>query len=90
MIGQFYTRLLTEVKQRMDAGEPMLECFAARLWDQKTAMELDVESMAYSTCLKKINIQVLSFFFPFSCRIGVRSWHRYYKWNDPFLPYGYD
>ena len=32
----------------MDAGEPTLECFAARLWDQKTSMELDVESMAYS------------------------------------------
>jgi len=44
---QFYTRLLMEVKGRMDAGEPTLECFAARLWDQKENMRLDIESMAY-------------------------------------------
>ncbi|KZT40308.1 cytochrome P450 [Sistotremastrum suecicum HHB10207 ss-3] len=43
---RFYGRLLGEVKDRMSKGE-VVECFAARLWEQKEKHELDEESMAY-------------------------------------------
>lgn len=46
---QFYTRLMKEVKERMDRGEDKLECFAARLWEQYDKLGLDVESLAYGT-----------------------------------------
>ncbi|PCH40323.1 cytochrome P450 [Wolfiporia cocos MD-104 SS10] len=42
----FYSRLLQEVKERMDKGEP-LECFAARLWEDVEKNGLDEISMAY-------------------------------------------
>lgn len=43
---QFYTRLLMEVKGRMDKGEN-LECFAARLWEDNTKNQLDLTTLAY-------------------------------------------
>ncbi|EJD42195.1 cytochrome P450 [Auricularia subglabra TFB-10046 SS5] len=43
---EFYTRLLVEVKGRMEKGEN-LECFAARLWEDNTKNQLDLTTLAY-------------------------------------------
>ncbi|KZV85276.1 cytochrome P450 [Exidia glandulosa HHB12029] len=43
---EFYTRLLMEVKGRMDKGEN-LECFAARLWEDNEKNQLDLTTLAY-------------------------------------------
>lgn len=43
---EFYTRLLLEVKARMDKGEN-LECFAARLWEDNGKNQLDLTTLAY-------------------------------------------
>jgi hypothetical protein len=43
-----YSRLVLEVKNQVDNGDIGLECFAARLWDQKEKMNLDLEEISYS------------------------------------------
>ncbi|EJD42206.1 cytochrome P450 [Auricularia subglabra TFB-10046 SS5] len=43
---EFYSRLLLEVKGRMDGGES-LECFAARLWENNGTNQLDLTTLAY-------------------------------------------
>lgn len=43
---EFYSRLLLEVKGRMDEGES-LECFAARLWENNATNRLDLTTLAY-------------------------------------------
>lgn len=45
---QFYSRLVLEVKQEMATTHQDLECFAARLWEQKDKLALDLEDIAYS------------------------------------------
>ncbi|THV03623.1 cytochrome P450 [Dendrothele bispora CBS 962.96] len=44
---KLYTRLIMEVKQKIDDGNTGFECFAARLWDQKDSLGFDLEDMAY-------------------------------------------
>ncbi|KAK7044399.1 cytochrome P450 [Favolaschia claudopus] len=44
--SQTYTRLINEVKSRMDANVG-LECFSARLYDQQEKMNLSNEELAY-------------------------------------------
>ncbi|KZT68381.1 cytochrome P450 [Daedalea quercina L-15889] len=44
---KFYTRLLSDVKARMDAAGGQLECFAAGLWENVEQLGLDELSMAY-------------------------------------------
>ncbi|KAI0034588.1 cytochrome P450 [Vararia minispora EC-137] len=43
----FYQRLALEVKYAMDHGNADMECFAARLWEQRGKLELNVEELAY-------------------------------------------
>ncbi|KZT66878.1 cytochrome P450 [Daedalea quercina L-15889] len=43
---QFYSRLLRDVKQKMDANTHV-ECFAARLWDSAKYIGIDERTMAY-------------------------------------------
>lgn len=31
----------------MEGGEPDLECFSARLWEQQAQLDLDLETMSY-------------------------------------------
>lgn len=40
-------RLTLEVKDRMEAGEVGLECFAARLWDTSASMQFLVDDISY-------------------------------------------
>lgn len=49
--GQFYQRLVYDVKREMESGRQDIECFAARLWDQKDKQGLDIEDIAYGTSL---------------------------------------
>ncbi|THH10559.1 hypothetical protein EW146_g8337 [Bondarzewia mesenterica] len=44
---KLYQRLVLEVKEKMDNGDIGLECFAGRLWDQKTELGLDLEELSY-------------------------------------------
>ncbi|KAG6812982.1 hypothetical protein H0H92_014913 [Tricholoma furcatifolium] len=44
---KLYTRLVLDVKDRVDKGATDLECFAARLWDQKDKLDLDLETLSY-------------------------------------------
>lgn len=49
----------------MEDGRQDMECFAARLWDQKDKMGLDVEDIAYGTStFSPSNLLTLSFMFP--------------------------
>jgi hypothetical protein len=50
---QLYNRLALEVKEKMDNGNIGLECFAARLWDQREKMNLDLEELSYGMILYK-------------------------------------
>ncbi|KAH7926919.1 cytochrome P450 [Leucogyrophana mollusca] len=42
-----YNRLALEVKSKIADGDIALECFAARLWDQKEKMGLDLDELSY-------------------------------------------
>ncbi|KAF8955138.1 cytochrome P450, partial [Flammula alnicola] len=44
---KLYTRLVLEVKKRMEGGEPDLECFSARLWEQQAQLDLDLVTISY-------------------------------------------
>ncbi len=47
MKSKLYTRLVLEVKNRMESGEPDLECFSARLWEQQAQLDLDLVTISY-------------------------------------------
>lgn len=47
---QFYDRLSRDIKTRLDSGEEV-ECFAARLWENKEEIGLDERSMAFGEVL---------------------------------------
>ncbi|KAF8468544.1 cytochrome P450 [Gautieria morchelliformis] len=44
---KLYSRLVLEVKKRMDDGDANLECLAARLWDKQKDTDLDLEELSY-------------------------------------------
>ncbi|KAG6829029.1 hypothetical protein H0H87_012834 [Tephrocybe sp. NHM501043] len=44
---KLYTRLILEVKEKMDKGQTDLECFSARLWEQQEKLDLDLTTMSY-------------------------------------------
>ena len=44
---QLYERLLLEVKDRMENGKGIPECFAARLWESNDVANIDRETLAY-------------------------------------------
>ena len=44
---QLYERLLLEVKDRMENGKGIPECFAARLWENNDVANIDRETLAY-------------------------------------------
>ncbi|KAH0581463.1 hypothetical protein H2248_012543 [Termitomyces sp. 'cryptogamus'] len=43
---EFFGRLVSDVKNKMDSLEIDIECFAARLWDKKEQLSLDFEDVA--------------------------------------------
>ncbi|KAF8531834.1 cytochrome P450 [Gautieria morchelliformis] len=45
---KLYSRLVLEVKKRMDDGATNLECLAARLWDKQKDTDLDLEELSYT------------------------------------------
>ncbi|KAF5365656.1 hypothetical protein D9758_003167 [Tetrapyrgos nigripes] len=44
---KLYTRLVTEVKEKVEKIDSGFECFAARLWDQRDTLNFDTEDIAY-------------------------------------------
>ncbi|KAG6860942.1 hypothetical protein C0995_005772 [Termitomyces sp. Mi166 len=44
---KLYTRLVLEVKEKMDKGQTDLECFAARLWEQQEKLDFDLTTLSY-------------------------------------------
>ncbi|KAG6873388.1 hypothetical protein C0995_016198 [Termitomyces sp. Mi166 len=46
---KLYTRLVLEVKEKMDKDQTDLECFAARLWEQQEKLDLDLTTLSYGT-----------------------------------------
>ncbi|KAG6852717.1 hypothetical protein C0991_009627, partial [Blastosporella zonata] len=44
---KLYTRLVLEVKEKLDKGQTDLECFAARLWEQQEKLDLDLMTLSY-------------------------------------------